>query len=174
MKGRNFEYFCDFPVFELNGGTINSNDGEPIYHAAVISSLGYPKVDNVSQGPNIYIKNMPVGTYITYTLLTPAETSFNQNQHVEIDDYSITKEQSDRHLFNSDLSSPFSVHHIVRWDIEVMTSIVRQDNPVFLLKYTGKIISVQSQPGGPCRTIFQYIQLTILRFLSGEIFIVKP
>ena len=168
---------CHFPVFEIaEDNSIHSTNydiDEPMYYASVISSNGYPKAA-IKKERRIFIHKMPVGTYITYTLLTPAETSFNQNQHVEIDDYSITKEKSDRNLFNSDLSSQFSLNHIVRWDIKVMASAVWHDNPVFLLKYTGKIISVQSQPGGPCRTIFQYIQLTILRFLSGEIFIVKP
>ena len=77
-----------FSVFELEKrkGTINKGcDPQNCFYAAVISSRGYPVVSDESI-TYVSIYNIPVGTYVTYTLLTPPEISFPNNQVVQISD----------------------------------------------------------------------------------------
>ena len=112
-------------MFELQGTINQGDDAEPINYAAVISSIGYPDSDT-SEDPRISIYKIPVGAYVTYTLLT----STDNNRHlVYIRDF------REFGTFEMGQSSPFSLKHDGRSAIQIGAS----GNPVFLLKYEGKL-----------------------------------
>ena len=112
-------------MFELQGSINRGDDVEPINYAAVISSIGYPDSDT-SEDPRISIYKIPVGAYVTYTLLT--ENNFVRHL-VQITDYGALG------AFKMGLSSPFSLKHE---DNQSTIKIDTSRNPVFLLKYAGK------------------------------------
>ena len=113
-------------MFELQGTINQGDDAEPINYAAVISSIGYPDKDTSEFPPITFIDKIPVGAYITYTLLT----STDNNRHlVYIRDFDAVGN------FKLDLSSPFSLKHEDISPIQIGAS----GNPVFLLKYEGKL-----------------------------------
>ena len=74
------------------------------YYAAVISSFRYPAGTESDSGPSIYIRNMDIGVYVTYTLLI-TRTGLH-DQDIEVSDGSVKKI-----LKSSDLLSPFSIEH---------------------------------------------------------------
>ena len=132
---------CHFSVFEIaEDNSIHSTNydiDEPMYYSAVISSNGYPKAA-IKKERRIFIHKMPEGAYITYTLLTQAERSFRGVQQIRIDEYDTGGYNN---YFYLNLSSPLSLEHSVREAITVNSRPAEATNPVFLLKYTGKIIS---------------------------------
>ena len=112
-------------MFELQGTINQGDDAEPINYAAVISSVGYPDNDP-NPFPRTFINKIPVGAYVTYTLLTSIES----NDHI----VQITDSRAFS-TFNMGLSSPFSLKH----EGEKSAIIIgTTGKPVFLLKYTGK------------------------------------
>ena len=120
-----------FSVFELYGDGINKGcDLQNCYYAAVISSRGYPAVGDtpVSSAP---IHNIPVGTYVTYTLLTPPERSFPGDQFITISDIG----DSD---FKRSLYSPWSGEHSEDRAIDVVSFAKCGESPVYFIKYAGK------------------------------------
>ena len=74
-----------FLVFELNGGNINSG-ADKLYYAGVISSRDYPYPTIKERLYSAFLNDMPVGAYITYTLLTPPDSSFPKEQYISIID----------------------------------------------------------------------------------------
>ena len=131
---------CHFSVFEIaEDNSIHSTNydiDEPMYYPAVIASNGYPKAA-IKKQRRIFIRKMPEGAYITYTLLTKAERSFRGAQHISIEEYDTIR---DYNHFDLNLSSPLRLEHNVRAAITVNSRPAEATNPVFLLKYTGKII----------------------------------
>ena len=77
------------------------------------------------------IHNIPAGTYVTYTLLTPPERSFPDDQFITISDIC----NSD---FKRSMHSPWSGEHSHNYAIDVVSFAKADDSPVFLIKYAGK------------------------------------
>ena len=122
--------FDVFSVFELDKGIINDGcEPQNCFYAAVISSRGYPVVSDESV-TYVSIINIPVSTYITYTLLTPPETSFPNNQIVQIYDI-------DSFEFKRSLYFPRSDMHSMDQSIDVISYPKGGDSPQFLIKYAG-------------------------------------
>ena len=123
--------FVFFSVFELGGDGINEGcDTQNCYYAAVISSTGYPAaIAGAVSSAAIY--NIPVGTYVTYTLLTPPDRTFPSNQVLQISDSSTLE-------FKRSLYSPLSGIHSEDQAISVLSFAKSGNFPVFLMKYAGK------------------------------------
>ena len=124
-------------MFELEdrnrGGTyIDLNTGP--YYAAVISSHGYPAGNDTYLARFNSIRNMNLGVYITYTLIT--DTPFH-DQQVEVGD-------GEGRQFFETLLTPFSLKHQKNYLIQ-FSSYYWADTkvqPVFLLAYEGMIPSL--------------------------------
>ena len=124
-------------VFELRKTTDIDLDTKP-YHAAVISSSGYPGNDTTFRPPAIYIFNMDLGVYVTFTLITDTQLHF---QAVKVSYGSEIQEFST-------LSSPFSIKYqerLIEVKSEYYNSATAQGataqgataHPVFLVFYEG-------------------------------------
>ena len=119
-----------FSVFELDKGKINKGCGpQSCFYAAVISSRGYPVVSDESV-TYVSIINIPVGTYVTYTLLTPPEMSFPNNQILEIRDINSCEFKRSSYFPRSDM-------HSQDRPISVVAYAQGSDSPQFLIKYAG-------------------------------------
>ena len=114
----------------MGGDGINEGcDTQNCHYAAVISSPGYPAVDKEPiLSASIY--NIPVGTYVTYTLLTPPERSFPNKQVLQIRD-------SNTSDFKQSLHSQWSDIHSEDQSISVVSFANGNENAVFLIKYAG-------------------------------------
>lgn len=120
-------------MFELGSGiSINFNaDPEEVYYSAVISSKGYPG-SHKGLIISTAIQKMPPNTYVTYTLLTAAGTSFSQpGQGVTIQD------GQNFINFQQNLTAPVSQNHPVDGNIFV-SATSNGSSPVILLHFAGQ------------------------------------
>ena len=119
----------------LGGSVIDLNTGP--YYAAVISSHGYPAGNDTDPGRYTVIKNMDLGVYITYTLIT----------NTRLHDQKVKVLDGERSQAFEALLTPFSLKHQRKSGAIRIVSEYWADSkaqPVFLLAYEGMVAKLRS------------------------------
>lgn len=130
-----------FAAFELTVTITDSqleinNEGADVYYVGVITSIGYLP-DTYSGRAVTKIFKIPIGSYITYTLIILQEKkSFSREQRIRVD------RGADKNLiFNSSISSPFSHKHTENDYKEIWIYLMYNNDSIpsadYFLKFEG-------------------------------------
>ena len=123
-------YLDLFQVFTAGDSINEKSDPSPVKYAAVVSSLDYPN-ENTNRLV-VYLSQMPLDSYITYTIINPAIYNFEGEQAVKV-----LNSDSETSFFNATLSEPFSYHHTKEGEITFLVNREAERSPVFLIKFAG-------------------------------------